>query len=241
MLSYLTALLSLTACAVSGSAAHQPAKRSDEPFIRTLYEYPVGVWLENIAVRPSGELLLTIATTPEVHQLNPFAANSTPSTVHSFADDAHVSSVFGIAEVAHDSYAVIVGNFSLEGGTTPGSWGIWGVDLNGQNSSSQSSGGGGADVAVHKIADVPEANFLNGMGSVPSGSTPRDVLAGDLKQGVIYHINTKTGAHELAINNSLTAPGTEPVFGSTGVNGIHVAEPQDEDEGPLLYFANTGQ
>lgn len=50
--------------------------------VRLLHEYPAGTWIENIAVRPSGELLLTLLNTPHLDQLDPFGEDHRPKTIY---------------------------------------------------------------------------------------------------------------------------------------------------------------
>ena len=194
----------------------------NEPLIRLLYEYPEGTWIENIAVRASGELLFTRLDQPHVEQFNPLEANAEPELVHSFEDDL---SVMGIAEIASDSFAVIVGNITLTAGATPGSFSIWNVDFKKPNAIS-------AD--VEEIAAIPDATFANGLTSIPSSGSVDNLLYGDIAKGVVSFVDTTTGESRLVINNSLTAAAKDPVFGETGVNGIHAKD-------GVLYFANTAK
>ncbi|KAK5703745.1 hypothetical protein LTR97_002758 [Elasticomyces elasticus] len=188
--------------------------------VRLLYEYPVGTWIENIAVRSNGDLLLTVLNVPHLDQVSPYKANATPETIHSFPN---ALSVFGIAEIAPDVFAMAVGNFTLTGGVQPGSFSIWSVSFTMHDT-----------MEAHKIADLPQATFLNGLCSLPGTGSPKDFLVGDIKQGLIYYVDTSTGDYGVAINNSFTAAVSDPVFGTAGVNGMHV---HDGD----LFFTNTGQ
>ncbi|KAK5726044.1 hypothetical protein LTR15_004235 [Elasticomyces elasticus] len=188
--------------------------------VHLLYEYPVGTWIENIAVRSNGDLLLTILNVPHLDQLSPFEASVTPETIYSFPN---ALSVFGIAEISPDVFAVAVGNFTLTGGVQPGSFSIWSVSFTIHDTPE-----------AHKITDLPQATFLNGLCSLPGTGSPEDLLVGDIKQGLVYRVDTSTSNYGVAINNSITAAVSDPVFGAAGVNGMHV---HDED----LFFTNTGQ
>lgn len=211
-----------------------------KPFVKTLYQYPLGTWIENIAVRASGELLLTLLNTPHVDQIDPSLPNPAPTRAHDFAGVPKAASVFGIAEIDPDVFAVAVGNYSMETGPEPGSWGVWRLDLK----TNCNSNGPAADVLL--IADIPDALLLNGMCSVPGShdetttgnpERPSDILVGDLRQGLIYHVDTVTSSYRIAINDTLTAAVTLPILGLAGVNGLHT-DPADPS---TLYFANTGQ
>ncbi|KAK5727773.1 hypothetical protein LTR17_012431 [Elasticomyces elasticus] len=189
--------------------------------IRLLYEYPLGTWIENIAVRSNGDLLLTILNVPHLDQLSPFKPNATPETIYSFPDALTVS---GIAETAPDVFAMAVGNFTLTGGPQQGSFSIWSVDFTINDTL----------LEAHKITDLPQASFLNGLCNLPGTGSPQDILVGDLEQGLVYYVDTSTGDYEVAINNSLTTAFPVPVLGTVGVNGMHVHNGD-------LFFTNTGQ
>jgi hypothetical protein len=187
-----------------------------------LYQYPEDTWIENIAVRASGELLVTRLDQPHVEQFNPLEENAEPKVVHSF--DGSLS-VMGIAEVASDSFAVIVGNVTFANGATPGSWSIWNVDFENPN---------GIAAEVNEITAIPDATFANGMTSLPSSGQVDNLLYGDIRRGVVSFVDTTTGESKVVINNTLTAAAPDPIFGKTGVNGIHVKD-------GVLYFANSAK
>jgi hypothetical protein len=203
-----------------------PAEKSDhgheEPLVRLLYEYPKGTWIENIAVRPSGELLVTHLDKPRVDQFNPFEVNAKPKTVHTFT--GHLATM-GIAEIATDSFALIVGNLSLTGGATPGSWSIWNIEFDQTY---------GISAQINELAALPEATFPNGLCNIPSSNTPLNLLYGDIRKGVVNFVATTTGESNVAINDSFTNTALDPIFGRTGVNGIHIVD-------STLYFTNSAK
>ena len=63
--------------------------------VRTTYQFPNETWVENIAVRSSGQLLVTIITSPDLYQVDLFSS-APASLVHSFP---HAQSTLGITEV----------------------------------------------------------------------------------------------------------------------------------------------
>ena len=85
---------------------------------------------------------------------------------------------------------------------------------------------------VHKIVDVPEASLLNGMTGLPGSND--SVLIADVLAGVIYRVNARTSTYNIAINNTLTATDTLPIFGSAGANGLKIHNGE-------LYLTNTGK
>ena len=91
---------------------------------------------------------------------------------------------------------------------------------------------GKAGPKVHKITDIPEAVFLNGMTTLPS--CPDVLLIGDADVGVVHRVNALTGASSIAIDIPAFKPNASiPI--PLGVNGIHV-RPQEPD---YLYFTNS--
>ena len=196
----------------------------DGPLVRLLYEYPLssGTWLENIAVRPSGEILVTKFNKPEIVQFDPFEAKPEPKTIHNFPGYLALT---GIAEIAPDSFAVAAGNVSFTVPAQRGSWSVWNVGFPSPHAD---------EPEIKKIADVPEAKFLNGMCNLPSSQISEDILIGDISQGVIRRVDTRTGDSSLVVQDKLTATAPDPLFERVGVNGIHTKD-------DILYFVNTAK
>jgi hypothetical protein len=76
--------------------------------LRDVWRFPTGTWVENIAVRSNGKLLVTLLSQPDVYQVNPSGTES-PSLVYSFPG---ASGALGIAELGTDVFAVVAGNWS---------------------------------------------------------------------------------------------------------------------------------
>jgi hypothetical protein len=121
-------------------------------------------------------------------------------------------------------FAINVGYYTSATGGIAGSYKIWTVTFQGVHD--------GVDVA--KITDIPEAMSLDGMYDLPSSSNLRDILAADIKLGVVFYVSIRIGNYEVAINNSLIAATNFLTLGNTCVNEIHVHEDK-------LYLTNTGQ
>jgi hypothetical protein len=86
--------------------------RNNEPEVQveTLFQFPKnGSWVDNIALRSDGSLLLTRLDVPEVWSVNTTSGNAT--LAYSFPN---ATSCFGISEIDSDVFAVVVGNFSTE-------------------------------------------------------------------------------------------------------------------------------
>ena len=196
--------------------------------VRTIYQYPLGIWVENIAVRPNGNLLVSTISLPDVYLLDPLRPNISVAA-HTFSS---ASGTLGIAEISHDAFAVITGNFSLTTGEiAPGSFSVWSVDMTGVEISTKGELCGSPNVS--KIADIPEGLLLNGITALPKSNGL--ALITDYFGGVIYRLDTRTAAYEVAINNTFTnvVAGTASTTAG-GVNGVKA-------RGGEVYFTNTGK
>ena len=192
--------------------------------IRNVWEFPNETWVENIAARLNGQLLVTFISSPVVYQVDPFGAK-TPALVHEFPESL---AALGIAEIQHDIFAVISGNWSDKtfSGTT-GSFSVWKVDVR-----SFESGVDGRIISpatVTKISDFPEGVFLNGLTLLDKNMGT--ILIADSGAGVVLKVNTNSGEHEVIIDDPLMKP-KPGVFPVLGVNGIHIHD-------GFLYFTNT--
>ena len=177
------------------------------------YEFPNETFIQKMAIRSNGNVLVTLFTAPEVWEIDPFT--HTAELIYSFP---YATGAFGISEVSPDVFIIAVGNFSFATfSTTPGSYSVWSVNLTGLAAS------------VHKVTDIPQANMLNGVAVLPS--QPCTVLVGDAGIGVIYHVDTKTGAYYIAIDNPDFKPNASAPL-DIGVATIHVRH-------GYLYFVNV--
>ena len=177
-----------------------------------IYEAPNDTWLENLAVRGCGSILLTTTTSPDLWLINPFTPSPTPNLLHRFSSG---SFTVGITETIPDTFQVIVASATLE-----------------NNSIYTVSFPINSDVPlIHLAATVSGAGLLNGLATL----NPNTVLAADSYKGVVWAIDTLTGASRIAISDPLMAPLTTSVFESTiGINGIKL-------RGSTLYFTNSAQ
>ncbi|KAK8052510.1 hypothetical protein PG993_003895 [Apiospora rasikravindrae] len=196
---------------------------------RMVYQFPEDhTWVENLYVRDNGDILMTMMWPKASLYLlkNPSTSpeGTEPTLIHTF-DDAQ--GLLGIAETAPDTFAVISSKFSAMAAVVAGGSAIWEVSIQ--------------DVAnpkVRKITDLPEGGFLNGMVKLHSAAcrnvAPADrktVLVSDSFNGLVYRVNTNTGAYEVAVK----VPEMDPVAGAAlpfGVNGIKIM-------GHYLYWANS--
>ena len=190
--------------------------------VTTLYQFEFGSWLENIAIRPNGHILLTRLDVPQLWEVNPFS----PSTSHDprlvyTVDDPTVTGLAGIAEIAPDVFAVIAGNITDAAGTH-GSFSIWKVAIDTQG-----------NAVGAKVAAISEARFLNGMALLSSrdGGT---ILVGDHAQGLVYRVNMENGDHSVAIQDPAMRANPPPGFPVIGINGMKIQKGH-------LFFTNLFQ
>lgn len=185
-----------------------------QPTAALLYQFSNGTWIENIAARANGNLLVTLIDRPELYEINPLRP-SQPKLIHHFSA---YSSLLGITEVHPDVFAIIAGNLTLRGVTEPGSFAVWKVVLHRAGRATAS-----------KIADIPDALFPNGMTTLDSASG--NVLFSDSSRGVVFRMDTHTGKHSVVLDDaSFKPPATAPQ--PLGINGIRRS-------GKYLYYGNT--
>lgn len=191
---------------------------------RLIYAFPKGTWVENSATRYDGSILTTLITKPDIYLFDPRAPHPTPFLVHSFSD-SELSSVVGITESSPDTFQVVVSNVTLATLTTAaGSNHIYSITFPHGFIYEQ---GTAVTVDVKFTASLPDANVLNGLTTLNNNT----ILAADSRQGVIYAINTITGAYNIAISDPLLVGNGPTAF---GVNGIKI-------RGCYLYFTNTAE
>lgn len=203
------------ACAASAyAAAVTTSTSSSAPALSTVYQFPAGsgAWVENIAERSNGQLLVTRMFTPELWLINPSTGSA--ELVYSFPD---ANSVTGITPTGNeDEFAVAVGN--VDGATfTPesGSWSIWKVNMSGSKATAK------------LITKLPKAVFLNGMGSFEAEAS-KGLLITDSVVGGIWAVDLATGANSLALqDDSMIAP-ADATF-AVGIDGFRV-------KGNYLYY-----
>ncbi|MCJ1291025.1 hypothetical protein MMC34_002567 [Xylographa carneopallida] len=183
--------------------------------VQLVYQFKDRVALENLAVRSNGHLVMTASNQAIVYDINPAARNAPPVPLPKIPG---VTGLTGIVETAPDVFAVVAGNWSIEGfKATPGSFSIWSVDFN------------RPQPTVKIIASIPEADALNGLTALKD--SPEIILAADSVAGVVRRLNVTSGEHSVAIQS--------PLFARTsmiplGINGLCTFDGQ-------LYFLNSAQ
>lgn len=164
--------------------------------LHQVYQFPNGTWVENIAVRQNGNLLVTLGNTPELWEvmLSAHPKNSSASLVHHF-DDAQQAT--GMAELSPDVFAI----------STPDT--VWKVDLNGDREKSP-----------ERIATLP-AGTLNGMALL---NAERGFVAiSDSQAGLVWRLDTTTGEYTVILKDEAMAANRQLGL-LLGINGLRVKD-----------------
>lgn len=182
--------------------------------LSTVYQFPAGsgAWVENIAERSNGQLLVTRMFTPELWLIDPGTGSA--SLVYSFPD---ANSATGITPTGNDDeFAVAVGNVDAATFTPEsGSWSIWKVTIE------------GVKATASLITKLPEAKFLNGMGSFDAEDS-KGLLITDSVVGGIWAVDLATGANSLALQDDTMLAPAGATF-AVGIDGFRI-------KGNYLYY-----
>jgi hypothetical protein len=197
-----------------------------------IHQFPKPTWVENIAIRKNGQLLVSIVTAPDLYlidpltsALNPTSAN-TATLVHSFAPN--FTTVLGITEVQPDHFYVIAGNLSLSPLSEGlGTYTVWSVDLQTYNPTLN------AGAVVKEIAALTTAGLLNGMSTLDA--LKGLVVLADSVEGAIWLVDVNTGDYSKLLQEPEMAP---PAGQILGINGIRVLPPSGDTA--YIYFDNQG-
>lgn len=175
-----------------------------------IYKLPGSAWIETIAVRSNGDVLLNRLDTNEVWSVTP--STKAGAEVVSFPG---FTSTTGVCEYQPDVFAVVTGNFTTSSLTNkPGSWGIWSVDFN------------ASPVKTTLITKVPTSGFWIGCSALNNDI----VFVADAAQGQIYSVSMSTAAVAVAAQDAaMKAPA------SGYQEGIHGIKYSNGD----IYFTNT--
>jgi hypothetical protein len=191
-------------------------------------------FLENLAIRPNGNVLVTRIDVPQLWEINP--ANGSGVLVHDFQSSS-INTILGITEYEKDVYAV--GGGTINQSTVmgePGTWAVWKVDMRVKR---------GALAKVELITTIPEAVFLNGMAVLPPPAMKTDegssqgnsILVSDSTAGVIYVVSPSRKTYSVFYSNPdtmLPPPNAAPPL---GVNGVRISSGHGNPR--HLYYSTT--
>ncbi|KAL1794263.1 hypothetical protein ACET3X_007684 [Alternaria dauci] len=223
MLKELATLLSLALLCLGtrSSANSDPTLPLPARTVAQLSSVPT--WLENIAVRPNGDLLVTqLAPLPILYTVkNPSSANATLEPIYQFHAE-NVTDLLGIAETTPDTYIIIAGNATANSTGYAGTFSVWQADFASSNATVPT---------VHKVANVLEAKLLNGAVALPAH--PAVVIIADSQYGLLFRLDTRTGTSEVIADRPELKPYPQ-LHNATvgfGVNGVKIRN-------DWLYFSN---
>jgi hypothetical protein len=186
----------------------------------TVHQFPLPTWIENLAVRSNGQILLTILTKPELYLLDPSNPEKV-TLVHTFSE---VGILSGIVEVEDDVFYVAGGNYSLDTFKAEhGSGRIWEVDMKSFDTDSKAT--------IKEIAHLPGSGLLNGMEVLKSSENT--ILLADSEVGCVWKVNVKDGKVEKVIDIDEMKPPPPPEM-QLGINGLKVRD-------GYLYWTNTAK
>ncbi|RDW69884.1 hypothetical protein BP5796_08281 [Coleophoma crateriformis] len=194
---------------------------------RTVYQFSNPSWIENLAVRSNGQLLLNVLSTPDLYLLDPMAEYSEPYLLYRFPNSL---GLLGITEMQEDVFYILSGNFSVTTGDTgPGTYAVWKVDLTlytlGKPWDPES--------AISKVVDMPEAKLLNSLMPLQITAEGGIVLISDSALGAVWQLDVSTGDYSILLAfPEMTFPtgASLPI----GINGLRL-------RGDWLYWANSEQ
>ena len=184
--------------------------------VSTIHSFPVNYFVENIAVRRSGQLLVTVHNRGELIQVDP-QSKSAPCLVHKFPTGA-----MGMVEVEDDVFYVSVGTIGDKG-----SFSIYRVDMS--SFALDDSNEIKTPAKVSDLVPVPDALFLNG--SALLSASKGIILAADSFLGTVFAIDVKARSVMVWLQHKALAKVSDnPNY--PGVNGIKMHD-------GYLYLSNT--
>ncbi|KAF8858017.1 hypothetical protein BDZ45DRAFT_411069 [Acephala macrosclerotiorum] len=194
----------------------------------TIHEFPNPTWVENIAVRSNGQILVDLVTTPDLYIMDP-QPNSTATLIHSFSSSL---AVFGITETTPNNFHLIAGNFSLSHlSIGNGTFSIWTVDLSSYSYETNTG------AQIHKVVLIKESGLLNGLSTLSAEKGL--ILAADSVNGYLWAIDVNTGKYSILLEGlELSNPG--PGF-ALGINGVRVLPPGPNSDIAWVYFDNQAR
>ncbi|MCJ1468532.1 hypothetical protein MMC07_007161 [Pseudocyphellaria aurata] len=193
--------------------------------VNIIHQFPVGTWLENIAIRTNGKILTTALSSPEIFQVDNYGVKPV-KLVHTFGN---FTSCTGIAKLGRDVFYVIAGNVNITTmSTVRGSWSVYKVDVRHHHPHTTKP----KPAKVKLVANFPDSIALNGITVLSKWN--KWLLVSDSGAGVIYRLEAKTGKIVKVIDNqTLMKPGSS-LYGN-GLKGMRIFD------GNQLYFTNTHQ
>ncbi|KAF4429579.1 Six-bladed beta-propeller [Fusarium acutatum] len=140
------------------------------------------VWLENIAIRSNGNLLLTTLQ-PNASLYEVSKPMSKYPTISRLLTIDTISGLTGITETAQDVFIFTGANFSMVTGGTQGTTGVWKIDF------------GQSHPEPKLVTYLPESLLPNGVAAVPQNKSI--VLIADAQLGLVWRVDSITGEYDV--------------------------------------------
>ncbi|KAF5005045.1 hypothetical protein FDECE_8461 [Fusarium decemcellulare] len=192
---------------------------------KTLSQLPVGTWLENVAIRSNGDLLVTeLWPSATVYTIpNPAVCGA---GLEELVTIPSITGLLGIAEVPKspgkpETFVVIGSKATALSHLTPGTFEAWALEFHYKRHQPK--------VKVRQISNMTkDSTFLNGVVALPGGSDA--VLISDSVAGFVGRLDLFTGIFD---TSTFVFPEMAPISaGAFGINGIKIRNSQ-------LYFTNS--
>ncbi|MCJ1422723.1 hypothetical protein MMC29_000603 [Sticta canariensis] len=197
--------------------------------VKVFYQFPVGTWPEDMAVRENGKILTTFLTSPDILEVDT-KANS-PRLVHTFADKTSCTGIFGSpTTMDKDVFYVIAGNMDLNPssfGPVRGSWSVYRATLRHHHHPTRKP------AHVSLVADFPDSIMLSGITMLHRRK--KWFLVGDSSAGIVYRLDGVSGKVAKVLDDPLMKPkkpDSGPLTFSVGINKMTIHDGH-------LYFTNT--
>ncbi|TQV97137.1 Six-bladed beta-propeller, TolB-like protein [Cordyceps javanica] len=174
-----------------------------------LHQFPSYLqWVENMVVRPNGNVLITTFDQASIFELDPNNGNA-PRLV-AMVPDADVA--IGITEISPDVFALETGYLNRTTYQLDRSGRIDTLDFTCRGCNERPE--------IRTVAALPQAKLLNGMAALPLRS--HVVMSADSITGTIYRTDTRTGRVDVAVEDPNLAPraNPDPFLNLLGVNGL---------------------
>ncbi|EXK76978.1 hypothetical protein FOQG_18299 [Fusarium oxysporum f. sp. raphani 54005] len=192
---------------------------------KTIGQLPLGTWLENVAVRSNGDLLVTeLWPSATVYTVaNPADCKSGLEELVTFPS---ITGLLGIAEVPKspgkpETFIAVGSEATALSHLTPGTFEAWAIEFPNRRHQPK--------VKVRKISDMTKKSaFLNGVAAIPGRSDA--VLVSDSVAGFVGRLDLSTGVFD---DSAFVFPEMAPISADAfGINGIKVRD-------SYLYFTNS--
>ncbi|XXG95166.1 hypothetical protein Hte_001426 [Hypoxylon texense] len=177
-----------------------------------------GTYIENIAVRSNGDLLVTLLQpSASVYTVKgPYSQSPSMSLVHTFEG---ANGLTGISETSPDTFIVAAALYPGLAAPYQNTSTLWELKL----------GSKGKEATARRIVHIPEASLLNAVVTVPGYKAA--VLVGDSVRGVVFRVDVTTGRYDVVLD----IPELKPIPGGPidlGFNGAKI-------RAGYLYWSNT--